>query len=76
MNKTETLFAFGELSAWLLNFGDFDIMQTLLKSCDDFSILITGMPYEPNTAKDLLLGCLPGIGLKNKYVIGFIDQRV
>jgi len=75
MHKAETLFTFSGLSARLLNSDDLDIIQTLLKSCDDFSILVTGKPYELNATKDLLLGCPPDTGLENKVVIGFIDQK-
>lgn len=66
MNKAETLFTFSRFFARLLNYDDLDIIQTLLNACDDFSILVTGNPYEPNAAKDLLLGCPIGIGLENK----------
>jgi len=75
MNKPKTLFTFDKLSARLIKPEDLGVIQTLLEACDDFSILVTGNPYEPNAAKDLLLGCPSGIGLENKYVIGFFDQK-
>jgi ribosomal protein S18 acetylase RimI-like enzyme len=37
--------------------------------------LVSGKPSEPGAAYDLLIDCPPGIGLENKYVIGFIDQK-
>ena len=75
MNINKTFFRFDKLSARLLNRGELDAIQTLLEGCDDFSILVTGKPSEPNAARDLLLDCPPGIDLKNKYLIGFIDSK-
>jgi len=75
MNKPKTLFTIDELSTRLLNQDDIGIIQTLLEACDDFSILVTGIPTEPSAARDLLFDCPPGIGLENKFVIGFIDSK-
>jgi ribosomal protein S18 acetylase RimI-like enzyme len=70
-----TLFTFSGLTARQLNSDDLETIQSLLKSCDDFSILVTGNPYESNAGRDLLLSCPPGIEQGNKYVIGIINQN-
>lgn len=75
MMKARPFFHIERLSARLLNLGDLDDIQTLLKACDDFAILVTGKPSEPSAASDLLVDCPPGIDLKNKYLIGFFDSK-
>jgi ribosomal protein S18 acetylase RimI-like enzyme len=75
MKKIFTLFTFSGLYARQLYSDDHETIQSLLKSCDDFSILVTGNPYEPTAGRDLLLSCPPGIDPGNKYVIGIFNQN-
>ena len=44
MMKARPFFHIERLSARLLNLGDLDDIQTLMKACDDFAILVTGKP--------------------------------
>jgi ribosomal protein S18 acetylase RimI-like enzyme len=47
----------------------------LLQSCDDFSLLSSGMPSVEQDAFDLLHDCPPGIPHEQKAVIGFFEER-
>jgi hypothetical protein len=69
MDYSKILFLCNKISAQRLSSEELVLIQDLLEKCDDFSILVS----EPGAAYDLLIVCPPGIGLENKYVIGFID---
>lgn len=64
--NSKTLFSFKEISARQLSSDHLVLIQNLFEKCEDFSILVSGKPTEPNTAKDLLMESPPGIELENK----------
>jgi RimJ/RimL family protein N-acetyltransferase len=75
MENSKTLFSCNVLSALQLNSGHLARIQNLFEKCEDFFILVSGKPSEPNAANDLLMEIPPETKLENKYVIGFIDKN-
>ncbi|MFZ3005099.1 MAG: GNAT family N-acetyltransferase [Phenylobacterium sp.] len=45
-------------------------LQELLERCEDFEVLVTGHPPDPQAAKDLLVEIPPDHALRDKFVIG------
>lgn len=48
---------------------DIPVIQHFLEQCNDFNILITGLPVSSNDSNDLLLDHPKGVPLKNKLTI-------
>ncbi len=63
-----------EISARYLKDTDQDAIFSLLKVCDDFSLLSHGIPSAIDDAHDLLTDRPPGILPDQKAVIGFFDR--
>ena len=62
-----------EINARFLNDTDQDVILSLLKACDDFSFLSSGLPSVEDDAHDLLIDQPLETSPDQKGVIGFFD---
>ncbi|MDK2982502.1 MAG: hypothetical protein PWQ55_2849 [Chloroflexota bacterium] len=59
------------ITAILLDEHDQADITALLRACDDFSLLVSGQPSQPEEALDLLRNLPPGSRNRDKRVYGF-----
>ena len=59
------------VTAVILDERDLDDITSLLRACDDFSLLVSGQPSQPEEAVGLLRDLPPGSRVEDKRVFGF-----
>ncbi len=74
MDKSITL-SDENFSIRLITPCDAEIVQGLLKECEEFNVLVEGQPVSPDAAKNLFEDTPPGRSVEEKLVYGVFDER-